>query len=138
MIVKMDTDFVYGKMEELGAGLLEQEAYKELRASIDRFAADSEATAQYERFMELHRVLEEKERQEQETSETEMEIYDRQEQALYENEVIRKFLYAQREFSQLHNLVSQFFMKTVEFNRLPAKKEVAKGGCGCGGNCGGH
>lgn len=136
MVVKLDTDFVVGKMEELCSALLGQESFQELRRSIDEFAADEASIQQYESFLERHHALEAMEKQDLEPTQAEMDEYDREEGALYENPIIRKFLYAQREFNQLHDLVSQYLRKTVELNRLPEPKELKKGGCGCGGSCG--
>lgn len=135
MIVKLDTDSIMEQMEELCSGLLQQEAFKQLRSSIDQFAGDGQATAQYERFLEKHRSLEAMDRNNLEPTDEEMQEYDKEESALYDNEVIRKFLHAQREFIHLHDRVSQLFMKSIELNRLPEPKELKKGSCGCGGSC---
>jgi len=94
---------------------------------------------QYERFMEKHRTPRDKEDRNEELSPEEIENYEREEHALYENPVIRKFICAQREFGRLRELVGQYLAKTVELNRLPERSELKMGGCGCGGSCGsGH
>lgn len=59
-------------------------------------------------------------------TETEVAEYQQEEAAIYANDVIRKFLYAQREFSQMHSLISQYFTKTVELDRLPESNELKK------------
>ncbi|THF76074.1 YlbF family regulator [Cohnella fermenti] len=138
MIVKVDTDLIKEKMQELCTELLQQESYQTMRNSIDRFAEDERSVEQYDSFMAKHRALEQMETRNEEPTDDEMNEYEQAEQALYENEVIRKFLYAQREFNQLHDLVSQYFRLTVQLNRLPESSELPKGGCGCGGSCGGH
>ena len=51
-VVKMDKEIIMHKMQELCSLLLQDEGYKEMRAMIDQFAADEQATEQYERFME--------------------------------------------------------------------------------------
>jgi len=86
--------------------------------------------------MTKHRAVQEKEQQNLELTQAEIEGYQQDEMALYENDVIRRFLYAQREFHHLHHRVSQYLMKTFEYGRLPAPNEWKHGGCGCGGNCG--
>jgi len=48
VIVKIETDTIMGKMEELCTLLLQQEAFQELRRMIDEFIADEEAIEQYE------------------------------------------------------------------------------------------
>ncbi|MFS0871170.1 YlbF family regulator [Paenibacillus xylanilyticus] len=134
-IVKMDKQAIMLKMEELCSVLLQDKGYREMREMIDQFAADEQATAQYEQFMEKHQALEEKERQNIELLTSEMQVYEQEERALYEHPLIRRFMYAQREFSLLHQQISQYFTKSVELNRLLKPGEVHKEACGCGGNC---
>ena len=136
MITKIDTGLVREKMEELCSALLAQESFRTLRKMIDRFAEDEAAVAQYERFLEKHRRLQQKEELNLEPTREEVDEYEREERALYDNDVIRRFLYAQREFHHLHQLVSQYITKTVELNRLPRPDDFKSEGCGCGGNCG--
>ncbi|WP_145331643.1 YlbF family regulator [Paenibacillus xylanexedens] len=137
-VVKLDKQLIMHKMQELCSLLLQDEGYKEMREMIDQFAADEQATEQYERFMEKHQALEEKERQNMELLESEIKIYEEEERALYDHPLIRRFIYAQREFSQLHQQISHYFTKSVELNRLPEAKELGKETCGCGGSCSGH
>ena len=136
MLVKLDTDAVTGKLADLCAGLLEQEGYKSMRKMIDRFAGDVDAITQYERFTERQEALQQKEAQGQEPAPEEISAYEQAELALYENEVIRQFMYAQRELSQLHEMVSKYLSLTIELNRLPEPDELKKAGCGCGVSCG--
>jgi len=129
-------ELVTQKMQELCALLLEQESFKQLRQMIDDFAADEASVAQYEQFMYQHQALQQKEMQDEALSQAEMDEYEQEELALYDNDIIRKFLYAQREFSHMHQTVSNYFTKTVELNRLPEPSDFKKSACGCGGNCG--
>ncbi|MFC5465467.1 YlbF family regulator [Lederbergia graminis] len=137
MIVKMDTDFVSEKMEELCSAILNQDAYIELRSKIEKFTENEEAVKQYEEFADMQRSLQEKEQREG-LSPSEIAAYEQIELELYDNPVIREFLNAQREFSDVHSIINQYFTKTIELNRLPSRKEIKKGGCGCGGACGNH
>ncbi|MBS4209412.1 YlbF family regulator [Bacillus sp. FJAT-50079] len=132
MVVKSNTEFVFEKMEELCSTLLKQKSYKLFREMIDQFNSDVEAVQQYEHFMEIHQHLYEKEQKDIELSKEEIEAYDQAERALYDYDVIRQYLYAQREFNQLHTIISQFFTKTLELNRLPSRSELKKAGCGSG------
>ncbi|MDQ0719589.1 cell fate (sporulation/competence/biofilm development) regulator YlbF (YheA/YmcA/DUF963 family) [Paenibacillus sp. W4I10] len=134
-VVKLDKQIIMHKMQELCSLLLQDEGYKEMREMIDQFAADEQATAQYERFMEKHQALEEKERQNIELLASEIQVYEEEERALYDHPLIRRFIYAQREFSQLHQQISHYFTKSVEMNRLPQANELGKEACGCGGSC---
>ncbi|WP_181151091.1 YlbF family regulator [Paenibacillus sp. PCH8] len=101
-------------------------------------AADEEATTQYERFMEKHQAIEEKERQTIELLASEIQVYEEEERALYDHPLIRRFIYAQREFSQLRQQISHYFTKSLELNRLPESTELGKEACGCGGSCSGN
>lgn len=59
-VVKMDKQIIMHKMQELCSLLLQDQGYQEMRSMIDQFAADEEATEQYECFMAKHQALEEK------------------------------------------------------------------------------
>jgi len=138
MIIKLDTEAVMNNMKELCTQLLGQESYQQLRRCIDEFSVDEPSLQQYESFMEKHQHLQQYEEQGLEPPQNEIDDYEQAELALYDNDLIRRFLHAQRQFTQLHNAISQYFTKTVEYNRLPDAKELKTGGCGCGGNCGGN
>lgn len=136
MIVKMNTNAVLEKMAELCSALLQQDEYKELRQMIDQFTEDENAIEQYERFLENHRTLQQKDAQGLVRTEAEINDYEQEERALYNNDVIRRFLYAQKEFNQLHNSISKYFTTAIELNKIPETSEMQAGGCGCGGSCG--
>ncbi|MHA0857061.1 YlbF family regulator [Paenibacillus sp. CMAA1364] len=139
MINTLDKKPIVEKMEELCSSLLQQDAYQELRKMIDCFAENDQAIEKYEHYLALHQIIDQKKMQGIEITEVEVQAFEEEEGEMYKDDVIRQFLFAQREFSQLHSLVSQYFTKTVELNRLPEHNELKKGGCGCGGNCsGGH
>ncbi|MCM3632758.1 YlbF family regulator [Paenibacillus camelliae] len=137
MIITLANQTLIDKVAELCKELLQQESYKSLRAMINQFVHDEEAVQQYKRFLQHQQELEQKEEREQLTAE-ELRSYEQEEMALYENPVIRQYLYAEQEFGKLHRLMSQFYNKTIEFDRLPELSELKKEGCGCGGACGGH
>ncbi|WP_027084645.1 YlbF family regulator [Cohnella panacarvi] len=136
MIVKLDADFILDRMESLCSELLEQSSYKALRQSISTFVTDEAAMNQYERFLEHSNALQSKQERNIALLPAEVESFEQEERALYDNEAIRKFLYAEREFSRLQNLINLYFAKTLELNRLPLPGELKAGGCGCGGSCG--
>ncbi|MBS4219531.1 YlbF family regulator [Bacillus sp. FJAT-49711] len=134
----MDKQPVYEYMEELCAALLEQEAYTDLKDMINHFYEDENAIKQYEHFKEKQGYLYDKEQQGIELTEEEISDYNEEELELFNNDRIRQFLYAQREFNDLQSIINQYFQKTVELGTLPKRREIKKGGCGCGGSCGGH
>lgn len=106
---------------------------------FDEFVSDDEAVSRHERFMEEKNRLRSKQQAGLEWTREEIEAHEQEEYALYENPVIRRFLFAQRELSNLHQQISTYFVKAIELNRLPGPGDFEKGSCGCGGNCGsGH
>ena len=138
MIVTLANQTLTDKMVELCNELLQQESYQSLRAMVDQFVKDEAAIQQYERFLRNQQALEQKEERQQKLTAEEIREYEQEEMALYENPVIRKYLHAEGEFNKFHRFISQFYMKTIELQRLPELSELKKEGCGCGGSCGGH
>lgn len=134
---RMDTENFIGKIKDFCATVLSQPEYQEMRQMVDQFAADKDAVKQYEQFMDIHEALQQKEEQNIELDQAEIASYEKEEQTLYGNDSIRRFLLAQREFNKIHHLVSQFFIKAIELNRVPELKDLDRDtSCGCGGNCG--
>ncbi|HIW33771.1 MAG TPA: YlbF family regulator [Candidatus Paenibacillus intestinavium] len=138
MIVTLANQTLTDKMMELCTELLQQESYQSLRAMVDQFVKDEAAIQQYERFLRHQQALEQKEERQQKLTAEEISEYEQEEMALYDNPVIRKYLHAEAEFNKFHRFISQFYMKTIELQRLPELSELKKEGCGCGGSCGGH
>ncbi|MCC2685224.1 MAG: hypothetical protein K0R75_2123 [Paenibacillaceae bacterium] len=131
MFIK-DNAAVLGKMEELCETLLQQEQFDELRAMLERFAADARAQEQYDHFAKIGQNLLEKERSGIEPTDDEKAGYEREERAVYGNDVIRQYLYANREFDQLKQMIDQYFSKTVETGRVPGGRELIRPIRGCG------
>ena len=140
MVVKINNDALMDNLKELCTTLISQPAYKELRQMIEQFTTDSEAMSQYEQFVNKNQQLLQKEQQGLEMQEEEIEDYNQEEQKLYANPVIRKFLYAQQEFDKTQQFISKYVLKSVELSRLPKPEELKHdSSCGCGGACGsGH
>lgn len=138
MIVTLANQNLIDKIAELCNEVLQQEAYHSLRAMVEQFINDEEAVQQYERFLKHQQMLEYKEAQHKQLSAEEISEYEQEELAIYNNPTIRKYLYAEQEFGKFHRLMSQFYTKTIELQRLPQLNELKKEGCGCGGSCGGH
>lgn len=137
MITKVNTDEVMGCMREVGNAILQQDEFIQLRRMVDIFSEDENAVDQYERFIEKQKELQQKDQQGISLTEEEIEEYEQAEIELFSNDKIRQFLHAQRQFSNIHEMISQFVIKTMEYNRVPEPHEI-KGlsSCGCGGNCG--
>jgi cell fate (sporulation/competence/biofilm development) regulator YlbF (YheA/YmcA/DUF963 family) len=136
MLSKLETSMIEDQMKALCSELLNRQEYQELRRKMDTFAEDDQAIQRYESFIEKQRFLQRKE-QEGTLTQEEIDEYNREESSIYGNSVIREFLYAQREFTKLHQWVGKYFLTAIELDRLPEAREVrASSSCGCGGNCG--
>ncbi|MUV36996.1 hypothetical protein JNUCC1_00802 [Lentibacillus sp. JNUCC-1] len=134
-MIKLDRDFVVGKMETFCSELLGQEDFQALNGMIERFRTDQEAQDQYKQFVNLYHAYQAKVRdQREQVTEEETAEVDQAEMALYTNKVIREYLFAEREFSTIHDLISRYYSKTVELNRIPTRREVKIEGTGCGSN----
>src|SRR5688500_7327203 len=119
-------------LEQLCTSLLNQPAYKELRQMIEQFTTDSEAMSQYEQFVDKHQRLSQKEQQGLELLKEEVDDFNQDEQKLYENSVIRRFLYAQQEFDKTQQFISKYIFKAIELSRLPELHELKHdSSCGC-------
>lgn len=137
MSIKIKTEEIVAHMEQVCTALLEQAAYQELRGMLERFSEDRAAIEQYEQFAQKQDTLQYKEDQGEMISEDEIKEYEEEELALYNNDTIREFLYAQEQFSKIHSLINQYIIKTIELGRLPQPRDIKfNSSCGCGGNCG--
>lgn len=120
------------KLEELAQSVLEQAAYKQCRQMIEDFSKDEASIQQYEQFVQLQEELQEKEQQGLSLTEQEMENYNQEERRIYDNDRIRKFIYAQKELISLQDALTEYFNKAIERGRLPQAKELKKVMHGCG------
>ncbi|HEX7057168.1 MAG TPA: YlbF family regulator [Bacilli bacterium] len=137
MITKTEKSEIVKKTEELCETILAQPVYKDLKQKVETFIANDEATSQYNSFLDLHRRMQQKEREGADFSEEEIAEYNEREYKLYTNDTIREFLYAERELEKIHNMISAYVIKTIELDRLPDEDELElQRGCGCGGSCG--
>lgn len=140
MIVKIEMDRMFEQLGELSSALLADPAYRQLRQMVDAFMTDKTAVRQYNSFVDHYEAIEEKEQQGLTVSDAEAEQFNQLESALYENDPIRRFLYAQNEFQKLQQTAARYLQLTLELDRIPTRDEVKhNGSCGCGGSCGsGH
>lgn len=128
------TDFriIIEKIEELCTLLLEQQAYNDFTQKIEQYKADEQATMQYERFIELQQSIQHKEQQSVEVTAAEREVYNLEERALYDNSVIRKFLFSHNELDILKHTLNEYVNITIALGRLPIPRELPKVSHGCG------
>lgn len=138
MITKLDMGPIIEKTKELCQTLLDQPPFKELTQLIDNFAANEQATMQYNQLVEKQRYLQQKQQNGLQLTQQEVEDFKREEAKLYENQYIRQFIYAQNQFEKVYSTVNKYVVKSIELNRLPTEQELKEksSGCGCGGNCG--
>jgi cell fate (sporulation/competence/biofilm development) regulator YlbF (YheA/YmcA/DUF963 family) len=136
VITKIDTEEIVQKTEELCHAILGQTAFQDLRQMIDSFADDEESIKQYELFMNKQNKLQQKQRMGEPLTQEEIEDFEQEDYKLFQNQTIRQFIYAQKEFERVHSLVSTYVVKTIELNRLPEEADFQSNSCGCGGSCG--
>lgn len=133
---QLDMSLIMEKTEELCLAILKQPSFKEMKKSISDFVSNETAIDQYNELMDKQRMLRQKQHSGVELTQEDIDAYEMEEYKLYKNPIARKFLYAQREFEQVHDFISQYVIKTIELDRIPTVEDFASGGCGCGGNCG--
>ncbi len=128
---------VITKTKELCTALLEQESYKQLKAKLDAFIADSEAQAMYQALSDKQSQLVRKQEETGNLSEEEVRDFEDQRERMLMHPVAGGFVEAQQGFEELRDTVTRYVTKTFELGRLPTEDEVTpKSGC-CGGGCGG-
>lgn len=135
-MITRDFHIILEKMEEICTSILEQQAYTEFTHTIEQFKADQQAVEQYERFVALQQTIQHKDQISVGETAAEREIYNREERALYDNSVIRKFLYAQGELDNLKRTLSEYVNITIASGRLPIPRELPKVSHGCGSHAG--
>lgn len=142
MSVSLTNDTIVAKTEELCQAILDHPVYLELIHMIDTFFSNQDAMAQYELLVGKQRTLQEREQSGALISTEEIEQFKEEQYQLLQNDVIRQFLFAQKQFEDVHNEISERIIKTVELGRIPTDADLKKGSCGCGNeggcSCGGH
>ncbi len=122
------------KTLELCRTILEQPEIQEMRRDIDNFLADDAARKQYRQVVDKGEELQQKQQSEVPLTPQEVEDFEKERRALYNNPVARAFLEAQREFQQVQQSILQHVTKTFELGRLPAPEDFSscEPGCSCG------
>jgi hypothetical protein len=116
MSIVAEDSAVIAKTRELCAQIASDPSFLKLQADVERFLADDAA-----------RLL----------GATEIREFESAREALFENEVARNFLSAQRELEGLQKEIGKYVGTTIELGRVPSAEDlIEKGGC-CGGGGGG-
>jgi cell fate (sporulation/competence/biofilm development) regulator YlbF (YheA/YmcA/DUF963 family) len=124
MSIVAEESAVIEKTKELCAQIATDPSFLSLQASVERFLNDDSARLQY---------------QSVQLGASEIREFEAAREALFENEVARDFLSAQRELENLQKEIGKYVGATIELGRVPTSDDLAEksgGGC-CGGGGGG-
>ena len=126
------------KTKELCAQIASDSTFLQLQAKVERFLSDDSARLQYQSVHERGEELHHKQHAGVELGATEIREFESAREALFENEIARDFLAAQRELETLQKEIGKYVGSTIELGRVPTADDLAdKGGC-CGGGGGGE
>jgi cell fate (sporulation/competence/biofilm development) regulator YlbF (YheA/YmcA/DUF963 family) len=125
------------KTRELCQAILDQPDMVSARENIQKFIADENAKAQYEKLMAKGQALQQKQQRSEQLSGDEISAFEKEREALLGNPVARGFLEAQEEMHHVHQSINQFVSKTLELGRMPTEADFeSEGSCGDGCGCG--
>jgi len=123
------------KTKELCQAILDQPNMQSIRRRIDAFMGDEKSRAQYENLVNKGQALQEKEQMSVPPSREEINDFEKQREAVFNNPVARNFLDAQEELHNVQATVQQYVNKTLELGRMPTEEDLSGGGCGNGCGC---
>lgn len=139
---KPNMDLIVEKTVELCNTIINQPAYMELKKMIQDFLSSEQDMDQYNQVIMAQRALQQKQQHGLQLTKEDVDGFEQQRFSLYENPIIRDFMYAQQELGKIEKVISQYVIKTIDLDRIPTEDELNDdGGCGCGGGgcgCGGH
>ena len=126
------------KTKELCAHIASDPSFLKLQSQVERFLSDDSARLQYQSVHERGEELHHKQHAGVELGATEIREFESARAALFENEIARDFLAAQRELETLQKEIAKYVGTTIELGRVPTAEDLEEksGGC-CGGSGGG-
>ena len=126
------------KTKELCAHIASDPSFLKLQSQVERFLSDDSARLQYQSVHERGEELHHKQHAGVELGATEIREFESARATLFENEIARDFLAAQRELETLQKEIAKYVGTTIELGRVPNADELEEksGGC-CGGSGGG-
>ena len=126
------------KTKELCAQIASDSNFLKLQADVERFLSDDAAKLQYQSVHERGEDLHHKQQAGVELGASEIREFESARTALFENEMARSFMAAQRELETLQKEIGKYVGATIELGRVPTEEELAEksGGCCGGGGCG--
>jgi cell fate (sporulation/competence/biofilm development) regulator YlbF (YheA/YmcA/DUF963 family) len=126
---------VIQKTKELCQAILDQPNMQSIRRRIDAFMGDEKTRAQYDGLMSKGQALQQKQQMSMPLSGEEIDGFERDREALLNNQVARGFLDAQEELHHVQESVQKYVAKTLELGRLPAEEDMSEASCGHGCGC---
>ena len=137
MSIVAEDSAVIVKTKELCAQIASDPSFLKLQADVERFLGDDSARLQYQSVHERGEELHHKQHAGVELGASEIREFESARDALFENEIARDFLSAQRELETLQKEIGKYIGSTIELGRVPNAEDLAdKGGCCGGGGCG--
>ncbi len=135
MSIVAEESAVIVKTKELCAQIASDPSFLKLQANVERFLSDDSARLQYQSVHERGEELHHKQHAGVELGASEIREFESARDALFENEIARDFLSAQRELETLQKEIAKYVGSTIELGRVPTADDLAAtgGGC-CGGN----
>jgi cell fate (sporulation/competence/biofilm development) regulator YlbF (YheA/YmcA/DUF963 family) len=129
---------VISKTRELCAEIARDSTFLKLQADVERFLKDDAARLQYQSVHERGEELHHKQQAGIELGAGEIREFEAARDALFENEIARDFLSAQRELEALQKEIGKYVGSTIENGKVPTAEDLAESGGGCcgGGGCG--
>lgn len=126
---------VMEKTKALCAQIASDPSFLKLQADVERFLSDDAARLQYQSVHERGEELHHKQHAGIELGAAEIREFESARDALFQNEIARDFLSAQRELEGLQKEIGKYVSATIELGRVPTAEDLAEQGGGC---CGGH
>lgn len=126
---------VIEKTRELCETILRQPEYQTIRRQVDAFLNDESAQSQYQTLASKGEHLQQKQSQGLPLSGEEVNEYESQREAFFNNPVARDFVGAQQAIHKMQETVAQYVAKTFELGRIPNGDDFDSGSCGSGCGC---
>lgn len=128
---------VISKTKELCAQIAQDPTFLKLQADVERFLNDDAARLQYQSVHERGEELHQKQHAGIELGAAEIREFEGARDALFQNEIARDFLSAQRELEGLQKQIGKYISSTIENGRVPSAEDLVESGGCCGGHGGG-
>ncbi len=137
MEIKTNYSPVLDKLRELCQTVIDQPSFEQITAHIRAFEQDPKAREQYNTVCDLQDIMRDKEQQGVPLTDDDIDEYEREREALFNNPVAAGFIQAQQQIHRVHETVSQYVQKTFQLGRVPNDDDFQSGSCGPRCGCGG-